>query len=248
MVLKLVPKEFLNGQRSLQHALRTGVQLLATIAVIAAANMQSTAFAVVPQFRIVVSDARGAAIPDAAVMLLPTEISGKAAPTVRPRLSVPAMPVVIQQLDRECVPRITLVAVGSRLSLPNNDAVPHSVYSFSPAKQFEFEVYVGSSPQVLTLDKPGVITLGCNIHDWMVGYIVVVDTPFAQTTDARGAVSLKNVPEGDYQLRVWHSQQRVGEHVAQLSATTASLPHAVVIDLAPPRTRYKPPVTLKRYE
>ncbi len=247
MVFRFVPEEFLRWLQSSQRAPRTGVQVLATIVVIAAALVPPTTFAAVPQFRLVVSDARGVAIPDAVVMLRVSEISGKTTPTSRPRLAVPATPVVIQQLDREFVPRITVVPVGARVSLPNNDAVPHSVYSFSPAKQFEFDVYVGSSPQVLMLDKSGIITLGCNIHDWMVGYIVVVDTPFAQTSDARGTVSFANVPEGDYELRVWHSQQRAGEHVAQISVAEAARSQAVVIDIAPPRARYKPPLTLKRY-
>ncbi len=208
---------------------------------------QTTAFAVVSQYRVVVSDPRGAAVRDAVVALRALEGAGKVAPVARPRLQVPTTPVVIQQLDREFVPRVTVLPVGARISLPNNDAVPHSVYSFSPAKQFEFEVYVGSSPQVLTLDKAGVITLGCNIHDWMVGYVVVVDTPFAQSSDGRGAVVFTNVTEGDYELRIWHPQQKSGEHVSQINLVENSVPHTVVIDVSPPRARYKPPLTLKRY-
>ena len=133
------------------------------------------------------------------------------------------------------------------MSLPNNDAVPHSVYSFSPAKSFEFEVYVGASPQVLTLDKAGVIKLGCNIHDWMVGYIVVVDTPFAQRSDSRGAVTFTAVPEGDYELRVWHPQQRTGEQVVAVNLGEQARAQTITIDVAPLRVRYKPPLTLKRY-
>ena len=155
--------------------------------------------------------------------------------------------MVIEQLDREFVPRVTVVPVGARISLPNKDAVPHSVYSFSPAKSFEFDVYVGASPQVLTLDKAGVIKLGCNIHDWMVGYIVVVDTPFAQRSDTRGTVTFCTVPEGDYELRVWHPQQRAGEHVVAVTVSEQTQARTIAIDVAPLRTRYKPPLTLKRY-
>jgi plastocyanin len=204
------------------------------------------------QLRVVVADTRGTPLPDAVVSLRPTSAAARAgvrdaASGSRSRLSVSGEPVVIQQLDREFVPRVTVVPVGARVSLPNNDAVPHSVYSFSPAKQFEFDVYVGSSPQVLTLDKAGLITLGCNIHDWMVGYIVVVDAPFALRTDARGTVSFATMPEGDYELRVWHSQQRTGDHVTSISLTEQDLTKAVALDVAAPRARYKPPLTLKRY-
>ena len=196
-------------------------------------------------FRVAVADARGTPLADAVVSLRPA--AGKASNANRPNLVVNPQPVVIQQTDREFAPRVTVVPVGSRVSLPNNDVVPHSVYSFSAAKQFEFDVYVGSSPQVLTLDKTGVITLGCNIHDWMVGYVVVVDTPLAAKTDANGGAAFANVPDGDYELRVWHSQQRVGEHVATVVVSERLKTQAVVLDVVPPRTRYKPPLTLKPY-
>ena len=247
MVFRLIPEEFLRWWHALQLTFRTSVRVLAPIVVIAATTLQPTTCAAVPQVQVVVSNARGIPVADVVVTLRATDSSGKLAASARPRLQVPATPVVIQQLDREFVPRVTVVPLGTRVSLPNNDVVPHSVYSFSPAKAFEFEVYVGSSPQVLTLDKPGVITLGCNIHDWMVGYIVVVDTPFAQSTDARGVVSFANVPEGDYELRMWHPQQRPGDAALPISVTEASQPRALTIDVGPPRARYKPPLTLKRY-
>jgi len=184
-------------------------------------------------------------VSDAVVSLRPA--AGRVGAAARPNVVVNPQPVVIQQTDREFAPRVTVVPVGSRISLPNNDAVPHSVYSFSAAKQFEFDVYVGSSPQVLTLDKTGVITLGCNIHDWMVGYVVVVDTPLAIKTDVNGAAAFANVLDGDYELRIWHSQQRVSDHVTAAVVGERNRTQAVVLDVTPPRTRYKPPLTLKPY-
>lgn len=203
-------------------------------------------------FRVVLIDGKGAPVADAVVTLRPATAAAQvgareANSSGRPRLSVPAEPVIIEQLDREFVPRVTVVPVGARVSLPNGDGVPHSVYSFSPAKQFEFDAYVGSSPQILVLDKLGVITLGCNIHDWMVGYIAVVDTPYAVKTDVRGVATIARVPDGDYELRVWHARQRSGDHVAQLMASDSLRSQSVVVDVSPPRVRYKPPLTLKRY-
>ena len=238
MVHGIIAEKFSLRWMSLRDSVRSGRWPLVAIVVMMMTATQHVAFAATAQFRVVTADATGSAVTDAVVTLRPA---------VRPRLPVPAEPVVIQQLDREFVPRVTVVAVGTRVSLPNNDVVPHSVYSFSAAKPFEFDVYVGSSPQVLTLDKTGLITLGCNIHDWMVGYVVVVDTPFAQSTDARGAASFVNVPEGDYELRVWHPQQKAGDHTSQISIVEPGQPQAVTVDVSPPRARYKPPLTLKRY-
>ncbi len=196
-------------------------------------------------YRVTVSDPRNAPIADAVITLRPA--GGSARSGARPALPVSPQPIAIQQVDREFVPRVTVLPVGSRVSLPNNDAVPHSVYSFSPAKQFEFDAYVGSAPQVLTLDKAGIITLGCNIHDWMVGYIVVVDTTLAALTDVKGTVIFANVADGDYELRVWHPQQRAGDYVAQIVTGDQNRLHTVAIDVAPPRTRYKPPLSVKKY-
>lgn len=196
-------------------------------------------------FRVTVADPRGVPVVDAVVTMRPVSASARAG--TRPSPPANAQPVVIQQVDREFVPRVTVVSAGSRVSLPNNDAVPHSVYSFSPAKQFEFDAYVGSSPQVLTLDKPGIITLGCNIHDWMVGYIVVVDTPLAAQTDIHGAAPFASVADGDYELRVWHPQQRATDFVAQVTASDQSRTQAVVVEVSPPRVRYKPPLGVKKY-
>ncbi len=247
MVFRLILENVFCYLRSLRSVDRHCCASIISIVIIALVATHPVALATVPQYRVVVSEAKGTAVADAVVSLRPLEGAGKVAPVVRPRVQVPTSPVVIQQLDREFVPRVTVVPVGARISLPNNDAVPHSVYSFSAAKQFEFEVYVGSSPQVLTLDKAGIVTLGCNIHDWMVGYVVVVDTPFAQSTDARGAVSFANVPEGDYELRVWHPRQKSGDLTSQISIVEPGQPQSVTIDVSPPRARYKPPLTLKRY-
>ena len=246
MVFGLVLEDVLRLGVLSRRSSGSGCRRLFAIVVIAIATTHPAALAAVAQYRVLVADAKGGAVSDAVVTLRALEGAAKVAP-VRSRLLVPSTPVVIQQQDREFVPRITVLPLGARITLPNNDAVPHSVYSFSPAKQFEFEVYVGSSPQVLTLDKVGIVTLGCNIHDWMVGYVVVVDTPFAQVTDSRGAVSFANVPEGDYELRVWHPQQKTGDHTSQISVVESVQPQTVTIDVSPPRVRYKPPLTLKRY-
>jgi hypothetical protein len=95
------------------------------------------------------------------------------------------------------------VLAGSRVHFPNRDKVQHQVYSFSPAKRFELPLYAGTSAPPVTFDKTGVVTLGCNIHDWMVGYVYVADTPYSGTTGKDGVALLKDLPAGDYDVRVW---------------------------------------------
>jgi plastocyanin len=228
---------------SARSALRALLALL-----IALAAPWGAARAATGPFRVDVVDSKGVPVADAVVTLQPVKSAQSSANTaVRPRLQVPANPVVIAQVGREFVPRVTVLPVGSRVSFPNNDVVPHSVYSFSPTKQFEFEAYVGASPQVLALDKVGLITLGCNIHDWMAAYIVVVDTAHALATDARGVALLPAVADGDYELRVWHPQQRGNDAVLSITASEQTRSQAVTMDVAPPRVRYKPPIAPKRY-
>jgi plastocyanin len=155
--------------------------------------------------------------------------------------------VAVDQVDREFVPKVTLTAVGARLSFPNRDVVQHSVYSFSKAKTFEIPIYAGESPQVLTLDKAGVITLGCNIHDWMVGYVVVVDTPIAEISKADGVVTLTDMPKGKYTVRVWHPHAKPVEHMQAIELTEAEQWVDIRLEVAVPRARYKPPLKLKSY-
>jgi hypothetical protein len=84
------------------------------------------------------------------------------------------------------------------------------VYSFSPAKRFELPLYTGV-PQAVVFDKPGIVILGCNIHDWMVGYVYVSESPYFAKTDAEGKAVLTDVPPRAYVVRVWHPQLAVAE-------------------------------------
>lgn len=93
---------------------------------------------------------------------------------------------------------------GTRVTFPNSDNVRHQVYSFSPAKHFELKLYSGTHTSSELFDQAGLVTLGCNIHDWMLGYIYVVDTPWFGKSDAAGAIRLSHVPAGSYTLQLWH--------------------------------------------
>lgn len=110
----------------------------------------------------------------------------------------------IAQADRRFVQRVTVVTAGSEVHFPNRDKVRHHVYSFSPAKSFELKLYAGTPANPVLFDKPGIAVLGCNIHDRMVAWVVVVETPYFGQSDAQGLVRLDNVPPGSYRLRSWH--------------------------------------------
>lgn len=108
----------------------------------------------------------------------------------------------IVQKNKLFNPKVTVVQTGTSINFPNEDSVRHHVYSFSPAKKFELKLYSGVPTKPLLFDQAGVVTLGCNIHDSMVGYIYVVDTPFFAKTDETGKATLK-LNDGQYNYQAW---------------------------------------------
>lgn len=149
-----------------------------------------------------VVDAAGRPLAQAVVFLE----SPAAAAQVRPLKDVE-----LAQAQRRFMPDVLLVTRGTSVDFPNRDEVRHHVYSFSPAKRFELKLYIGRPANPVLFDMPGVVVLGCNIHDDMVGWVLVLDTPHYGRTDAAGRLVLKDVPPGSYQLRAWHATLPVGE-------------------------------------
>lgn len=118
--------------------------------------------------------------------------------------NTPAKNVEMGQRERQFDPHILIVQKGTTVSFPNYDDIKHHVYSFSPVKSFEKELYKGRESSAETFDTAGVVELGCNVHDWMIGYIYIADTPWFGKTDEQGNLVLPNVPDGDYEITVWH--------------------------------------------
>jgi plastocyanin len=118
-------------------------------------------------------------------------------------LLTPPKPAVMDQRDLTFQPRVLVVEVGTSVEFPNNDAVSHQVYSFSAAKRFQLPLYKGEQHSPIIFDQPGLVVLGCNIHDSMVGYIYVTDAPFFGATDMHGSLRLEGLPAGDYRLTIW---------------------------------------------
>lgn len=105
-------------------------------------------------------------------------------------------------------PGTLVVGKGTNVAFPNLDTVRHSVYSFSKAARFEFDLYGRDQSRSQVFPIAGTVAIGCNIHDQMRGYIRVVDTPFAGKTDQNGLVRLSGMTPGGYQLTVWHARSR----------------------------------------
>ena len=142
-----------------------------------------------------VTDAAGKPLPGAVVYL--------DSPAAKAALKVTGAAEIVQA-NREFVPRVTVVPVGTSVSFPNQDTVRHHVYSFSPAKTFDIKLYAGTPAAPVQFDKAGVAVLGCNIHDQMVAWVVVLQTPYFARTGTDGLARLDGVPAGSYRLRGWH--------------------------------------------
>lgn len=123
----------------------------------------------------------------------------------------PANNVEIGQADKRFVPEVTVVPVGSSVSFPNRDTVRHHVYSFSATKKFEIKLYVGTPASPVVFDRAGIAVLGCNIHDQMAAWVLIVETPWYAKTGADGRAVLQQVPPGNYRLRAWHPSLAVGD-------------------------------------
>lgn len=166
---------------------------LISLALLAALFMADMSCASAASFTAQVVDQQGRPLADAVVTL-----KGAAnAPTG-------VLKADMDQRDQEFSPRVLAVHTGTQVKFPNSDNIRHQVYSFSPAKRFELRLYEGTPSDPLLFDKPGVVVLGCNIHDWMVGYIYVTDEPLFGVTDGNGALKLDQVPPGHYQATLWH--------------------------------------------
>jgi plastocyanin len=155
----------------------------------------------------------GKPVSDAVVLAMPTDAKN----LLRSKLPADA----VDQVDKQFVPYVKPVYVGSRVRFPNSDNIRHQVYSFSSAKKFELPLYAGATAAPVVFDKPGVVVLGCNIHDWMIGYIYVADTPFFAKTEGAGTVTLSDLPPGEYTVRVWHPS--MAEHAEESTARRLTL-------------------------
>jgi plastocyanin len=168
-----------------------------------------------------IRDARGRPVPDAVVV---ATVSG----TTHPGIPSAPKPAVMDQVDKAFVPAVLIVRTGTPVVFPNSDTVAHQVYSFSPAKRFELPLYRGQAHPPIAFDRPGLVVLGCNIHDTMVGYIYVTDSPWFGKSDERGVLTLSSLPPADYEVTLWSPRLPRADTTVMQSVNVKDLTPALV--------------------
>jgi plastocyanin len=168
-----------------------------------------------------VTDASGSAAQDAAVVF---DSLDDAPPPGRAT-------AVIDQVNKTYVPHVSVIRTGTAVTFPNSDRIHHQVYSFSPAKTFQMDLYRGASSAPVLFDKPGLVVLGCNIHDSMLAYVLVVDTPYFTRASSAGIATL-DLPPGHYSLRTWHPDLAAAAPARRITVTAEPLDISVRMDLS----------------
>jgi plastocyanin len=144
---------------------------------------------------------------------------------------------VMDQVNKEFVPHILPVAVGTSVSFPNHDQIHHHVYSLSRIKTFEIPLYKGEAAAPVQFDQPGAIKVGCNIHDWMAGVILVVPTPYFATTDEQGNFVLRDLLPGTYGVVAWHEGSKAKLDETRQMLSPGAAPATFTLDVAERRAR-----------
>lgn len=191
--------------RASSSVIRRPAAALLSLALLAGAGPAAAA-----QIAATVSDEEGRPLADAVVVAVPVQGVPPSAP--------PAAREIVDQIGQEFVPRVKAILVGTSVFFPNKDNIRHQVYSFSPAKRFELPLYAGTPAKPILFDRPGVVVLGCNIHDWMIGYIYVSESPYFAKTGADGRAQLLDLPARSYRVRVWHPRLQGPESATQQPA------------------------------
>lgn len=168
-----------------------------------------------------VRQANGAPLTDGVVL-----IESAAAP--RPS---PHGPYVMEQKQIAFQPHVLIVPVGAQVAFPNRDTVRHHVYSFSKAKRFDLKLYGREDQRSIVFDTPGVVALGCNIHDTMSGFVIVTATPFFARTDAQGRVTIPGVPAGAVTVRLWSPSIRASGNVLSQPASVPATGYATTLTI-----------------
>ncbi|MEM8684509.1 MAG: methylamine utilization protein [Pseudomonadota bacterium] len=152
---------------------------------------------------VVVTDRNGDPVPDVVVYA-----TGIGAPANTDEVAI------MDQVDKAFSPHILSVQKGTPVRFPNSDPVAHHVYSFSKPNAFSLPLYKGEEPDPVVFEHEGVVVLGCNIHDHMLGYILVIDSPVFEKTGEDGIATL-SVPASvdELELRIWSPRIRDKEDV-----------------------------------
>jgi plastocyanin len=176
----------------------------------------------------VVTDAAGKPVADAVVFVDQPVAQASATPKA-----------TMDQIDKTFVPGVLPILVGTSVSFPNHDQIHHHVYSFSRTKTFELPLYKGTDAAPVVFDKVGVVKVGCNIHDWMSGIILVLPTPWFARTGSDGRYTLTDVPDGEHKVVAWHEhgKQKPDDTAKTVQAGAATAQTNFSLTISAPRTR-----------
>ena len=175
---------------------RNSILLALTVVVLASWHVRSQA----QSLELVITDSEGNGLSEAVIeILLPEELLAN--------YQTQEMHTV-DQVDKEFVPHVTTVVAGSEINFPNSDSILHHVYSFSPARTFNIPLYGrGENHDFFeSFPTPGVVEIGCNIHDWMLAYIYVSESNLVAISGPEGRAVIDQLPEGQFRLKIWHSR------------------------------------------
>ncbi|WP_126766866.1 methylamine utilization protein [Aliidiomarina iranensis] len=111
---------------------------------------------------------------------------------------------IMDQVSRQFLPKVLIVSKGDSVSFPNSDSIRHHVYSFSSARSFDIELYGNSEIPTLDFPRSGLVVVGCNIHDEMIGYIIVSEGAVTLQSDAEGRIVLTTDIENAEEWVAWH--------------------------------------------
>lgn len=181
-----------------------------------------------------INDEGGKAVADAVVALVPDD-AGRIPPAPWEKWRQ----AVVDQREETFLPYVTIIGQGGAVVFHNGDVPHHHVYSFSPIKAFELVVKAGEASEPVVFDKPGVAAIGCNIHDQMIAYVYVSETPWVGLTGKDGQLRIEGVPAGAYTARFWHPSLKPGAPppTQKLAVADAAANLAATLSLLPARHR-----------
>lgn len=178
----------------------------------------------VAQAATVTIDVRGANGQPLADAVVVVDVAG--APAAKPGGTY-----VMEQRNIAFQPHVLVVPVGATVALPNRDSVRHHVYSFSKAKKFDLKLYGKEDQRSIVFDKPGVVALGCNIHDAMSGFIYVTASAHADKTNAAGRVQMSDVPAGKATISIWSPSIRAANNTLSQTITVPASGYATTVTI-----------------
>lgn len=133
--------------------------------------------------------------------------------------------------NKKCMfsPHVTTAVVGQKLGVNNADPILHNTHLYhGPKKKTMYNIALPLKDRVIKkrMRKPGIVTVQCDAHEWMLGYVYVSKNPYATVTAADGTFTIDGIPPGTYKVKIWH--EKLGEVVKEVTVTaggTTTLDH-----------------------